>query len=307
MLQPAGATIPASPVARVTHLADGEVRGALLPGGQALLAVADMERDGDGSFGAWLIRLAPGATPQKLLDRCVHASRPLVLPDGRVLVQRGVAGPPPDAIATGELRTDALHVDLFDPESNSTRTVHSWTGYTTFLAGALSDEVFLYRVAHGHADLVAVNVETTAVRVLAAKIPAFARDFSVDANARRLVYTNRDSDGWLIEQLEIDTGTRSLIERVAGMWATPHVWPSGGVLVNDGSGAVVHGGRGVDRPFGAGFDVVSGVADDGSWAVLSHQRPGALPQPFALELASGKLFPVAVGDGLRAQVAGVLP
>ena len=40
--------------------------------------------------------------------------------------------------------------------------------------------MLLYRVAHQLADLVAVNIDSGALRVLAQPIPAHARDFSVD-------------------------------------------------------------------------------------------------------------------------------
>ena len=97
------------------------MRGALLPSGRRAVVVADMERRRDPSFGAWLVLVDPGHDNRVLAKGCAHASRPWVLPSGRVLVQRGVPGPEVDPASAqgGELRTDALSVDEVDPEERS--------------------------------------------------------------------------------------------------------------------------------------------------------------------------------------------
>src|SRR4051812_34808414 len=76
---------PASPRlpdggARIAHLRDGVVRGALVPGHGAVV-VADRTPTRDRSWGASLLRV-DGTTVTELCDRVDHASRPLVTADG---------------------------------------------------------------------------------------------------------------------------------------------------------------------------------------------------------------------------------
>ncbi|MBK7582205.1 MAG: hypothetical protein IPI67_18610 [Myxococcales bacterium] len=306
---PPGASSIGTPVARFEHAPDAEVRGAVLGNGSRVVAVADMERRTDVSFGAWLVRLEPEKSAVVLAKDVSHASRPLVLPSGRVLVQRGVPGPPPDpaAIEAGQLRTDALRIDEIDPETGNARTLHELAGYITFIAGLLDDEVLLYRVRFGHADLVAVSVTTGALRVIAPELVALARDFSVETSTRSLVYTNHDDDGWLVERIAIDSGVRSPVARAAGMWVTPHVWPRGGVLLNDGSGATVAGGPGPTRPLGPGFDELRAVSSDGRHVALIHQKPSDFSLPFAIDTESGKLTAIPAPPATRVDIAGFLP
>lgn len=296
-------------VATFTHVPDAEVRGALLPGAQRVLVVADMERRREPSFGAWLLAVEPGREPAVLAKGCYHASRPWVLPSGRVLVQRGESGAEPYAAQAknGELRTDSLRVDEIDAESGAARTLHDFQGYITHIAGLFDDEVLLYRVRHQLADLVAVNVESGAVRVIVAKLEAHARDFSVDRASRSLVLANRDDAGWLVERVALDSGARTEVARAAGMWVTPGVWPGGGVLLNDGRGAVTTSGRGPSRPLGPGFDEVRGFSADGRWVVLLHRIPSDFSQPFVTDAEGGNVQRVPAPSGTRVDVVGVLP
>jgi hypothetical protein len=268
-----------------------------------------MERRREPSFGAWLLAIQPGLDPVVLAKGCYHASRPLVLPSGRVLVQRGDSGPELDpALAeNGELRTDALRIDEVDPVSGTARTVHQFAGYIAHIAGSLDGEVFLYRVAHQSADLVAVHIASGAVRVLASPIPAQARDFTVDPSSRSLVYANRDDVGWLVERLALDSGARQPVARAGGMWVTPGVWPSGGVLLNDGRGAVVQAGRGPSRPLGPGFDELRAVSPDGRHVALLHRVPSGFSLPFVTSSDGGQVLRVPAPPDSRLEIAGFLP
>lgn len=299
-LQPIGASTPSAPVGHVPHVADGTVRGALL--GDGVVVVADAERRRDPSFGAWLYRLRPGAPAAKLVSGVVHAARPWVTAEGTVLVERGEAGPETD----GQLRTDSLTVDEIAPETGAARTVHVLSGYATHIAGVTGKEMLLYRVAWQHADLVAVRIDTGTLRPLLAEMPAFARDFSVDADGARVVFTNRDAQGWVVQAVPLAGGTASELVRVGGMWATPHAFPGGGVLLNDGRGATVVGGNSaLSRPLGPGFDELRAATDE--WAVLEHHVPSDFSTPFAVELKTGAVQPLAAPRGVRIDVAGVLP
>jgi hypothetical protein len=296
---------PPAPVASVSHVPDGEVRGATLPGGRFAL-VADSERRTDPSFGAWLLLATPGQPSQTLAKGCVHASRPVVTSKGTVLVQRGSAGPPPDP-AGAELRTDALEVSEVDPTNGSVRTVHAFSGYITHIAGVLDAEVYLYRVAHQWADVVGVDIASGALRVLAAPVEAKARDFTVDPASRSLVYANHDQNGWLVERLSLETGARQEIGRADGMWVTPGAWPGGGVLVNDGRGAEVRGGTGPSRPLGPGFDELRAVSADGAWVALLHRVPSALSTPFVARADGTEVLAVPAPPGARIDIAGFAP
>lgn len=296
-------------VARLEHRPAGEVHGVLLPTKHAVVAVADMEGSGDGTFGAWAMLLTPGTPVQKLADRCVHASRPLLLADGGVLLERGKPGPAPDAAAAqaGALRADSLELARLDPATAELTALHSFTGYALHLAGTLESEAFVYRVSHQHADLIALDTSTGSVRELADQIPPFARDFSVDPAQHALFYTNHDGTSWTVDRVDLVTGARTLVTRVGGMWATPHALPGGELLVNDGRGGTLLGGGPLDRPLGAGFDVVEAVSTDGHHAGLSHRRPGTLPEPYLVELQTGAVTALAVPRSARARVIGVQP
>lgn len=310
VLQPLGAASPATSAASFSHPPRAVVRGAVLPGTRSVVVVADMEQRRDPSWGAWLLRLTPGSAPRTLVDRVYHATRPLVLDDGRVFVERGRAGPPltPEQVKAGELRTDDLEIDEVDPSTGSARTVYSWQGYITYLAGALDNELLVYRVRFRHADLVAIDATSGSVRVLAPDIPAFARDFSVDKQKRTLLYTNHDSAGWVVERLDLQSGARTPVARSSRMALVPHVWPGAGVVLNPpgapGLTKVMGGGAAVTRPLGAGIDSVRVFNADDTWALVSHQVPGKLPQPFALDTTTGQIGNIAVASGKRADIAG---
>jgi len=293
----------APPVARIRHAADADARGVLLPNGDAAV-VADVRGGSDLSFAAALFVVRPPEV-KLVVEDCVHASRPFAMPNGKLLVQRGSRGsePPP----AGALRTDELRLDEVDPNDGSIRTLHSFAGYITFVAAVSTDEAFVYRVAMGHADLVAIALSNGAQRVLASPIVAQARDFSFDAKTHSLVYTNLDSSGWYVERLFTDSGARTEVARAGGMWVTPHVWPGGGVLLNDGRGAVVLGASGPERPFGEGFDELRALSPNQSHAALLHHVPSDFSLPFVVDVASGKAHPLPAPAGSRVDILGVAP
>ena len=294
-------------VGRVPHLPDAAARGAVV--GRTVWVVADNQGSGDDSFGAALFRVEAHSEPALLLERCVHAGRPWATPSGRLLVQRGEPGalPSPDAVRRGELRADALSIDDIDPTSGESRTLHAFRGYITYIAGVTAMEVVLYRVAYRHADLVAVDLESAAVRVLAPEIPAFARDFSVDTASQSVLFTNRDPAGWIVERVALSGGARDTVARVEGPWAKPAVWPRGGLLLNDSRGGEIRGGPGPRRALGPGFDSLFGVSPGGRWAALVHERPDAFSRPYWVELASSSVHPIPVPPGARVDIAGWAP
>jgi hypothetical protein len=302
------ATIPGStqtdvvsggePIATIRHAPHAEARGALLPDGRTLVAIVDLEQRRDLSWASSLVRIEPGQAPVVLVDRVAYASRPLVLADGRVVVQRGFAGAEP---AGGDaLRADEITLEAVDPWSGGATQLHGFVGYTAHVAGARAGEVIVYRVSYRHADLVAIDLHAKTLRMLA-EIPPFARDFSVDDTS--LVYANRDSAGWLVERLHLTTLARSVVARADAISVTPHVWRGGSVLVNDGQGVRALDGS-LSRPMGPGFDELRVLTP--AHAAFLHLVPGRLPVPFVVT-AGGSVSQVPAPPGARVDIAGVLP
>lgn len=295
---------------RFEHVAGAAVRGAVMPGAR-VVAVADTLPRRDLSFAASLFVLEPGRAARRLCDEVVHASRPIVGPDGRVFVVRGAAGTESDG---SRLRDDFLRVDEIDVETGVARTLHRFTGQLLHLAGWHDGALLVYRVAGDTGDLVAIDgaAPVSSVRTLLGDIPPFARDFSVDGVTGDLVFLDRDEAdprSWHVLRLELATGKlRSLIETDSvrvGPFASP-----GAVHYASAAGPLERvGGRGpapqspcaeVVTPGsapGGCADVLRLASADARWTAGLHHRPGALPRPFVLDVSTGRasLLPVVNG------------
>lgn len=299
-------------VATLRHLRGASVKGALLPGTETVVVVADMESRRDPSWGAALLRLEAGREPLLLADRVYTSTRPLVLDDGRVLVQRGRPGAEPtDA---DRLRVDEITIDAIDPASGEAQVLHAFSGYIAFLAGALDREAFVYRVGPESADIIAIDVDSGQTRPLAPSVLPFARDFSVDAEGRALVFTERDersSQVWVVDRIDLQTTARTRLVRGSRMALAPHAWPGGALAFNpDGEKGLTlllpTGRFQTLRPLGDGVDLVRGFSPDARFAALAHTRPGELPVPFVLSLPTGQSLPVSFPEEMRVDIAGVL-
>jgi len=274
IFQPVGAPDPVPPAATLRHAPGAIVRGQVLIGTRTVMVVADTLEQRDPSWAASLARLDAARPAAMLVDRVYHASRPLVTSAGRVFVLRGRPGsdPTPDEARRGELRTDELTIDEIDPFSGAARTVHSYAGYIAYLAGSLADEIFLYRVAFAHADIVAVDVNSGAVRVLAPSILPFARDFSADATSHALLFTNRDAsatDIWVAERLDLVSGALTPVATAPRWSLAPRV-----------------------------------SSADGQWSAVRDERPGDLPSFSAVRIATGSSLRIAAPHGTRIDLAG---
>lgn len=205
--QPVDSTELAAPVVRFTHAEGSPVLGSLLPSSRVVVATAVMK---DVSFGSVLLRLEEKKPARVLADGVVYGSRPHVSGEGRVFVSRGGAGG-----LTDQGRVDSLVIDEVDALTAKTRTVFSVQGFLTFIAGSLGRELFVYELTTSGARLVAVHVDTLAVRVLIADMAPLARDFVVDAPNKRLLFTQGTpfEDAWFVEQLELTTLKRNIVAR----------------------------------------------------------------------------------------------
>lgn len=294
-----------APVATFTHREGAAVRGAVVRGTEEVLAVADTLETRDLSFAASVFRLAPHRPPERLCDRVVHASRPLVTASGRVFVSRGRAGQEIE----GRYRVDDLTVDEIDPATGAARTVLSFAGYLTFLAGAHGAEIFVYRVGDGGADLVGVDPDSGALRRITELLP-FARDFSVDAQTGTIVMQERDEHdarAWVIERVDLTTGARTRLYRSSSASMAPFAWPGGGVGLSErGRGLSLLGGARplAAAPLGDGVDLVRAISADGAWVAALHTVAGRLPVPFAVDTRTGAAAALPAPSGVRIEIAG---
>lgn len=311
VLTRAGASAEPVPVARFDHAAGAAVKGVVLPGTSAVLAVADTVATRDLSFASSLFRVEPHRPASRLCDGLVYASRPLVTKAGRVFVSRGTAGPAPSAASTLDGREDALVIDEIDPGTGHARTVHSFAGYLAFLAGAHGREILVYRVGAAGADLVSVDADSGDVRVIAPSLLPFARDFSVDAERGAVVFQERDerdSRTWVVDRVDLASGARTRLAAARSMSLAPSVWPGGGVAYSpDGRSGLTLIGRKmkpIQAPTGEGIDQVQALSEDGAWVAALHTRPGQFPLAFAIESATGSTLALPAAAGAHVAVAG---
>ncbi len=306
--QPLGATTLAPIVARFAHVEGSSVAGALLPGTRVVVATATLVPTRDPSFASGLVRLEPGQPARLLASGLAVGARPLVTAEGRVFVARGVAGPMPED-GRGALRVDALSVVEVSPDTGRLRPVYEVRGYVTHLAGALGRELVIYEVRPAGARLLAVHVDTLAVRVLLADLAPLARDFVVDALRRRVLFTQGDpsTHAWHVAALDLSTGTLARLAEGPDVALLPAVLPGGAVAVSPGPGAglVVAGGARALPPQGEGYERLRAVHE--GVAIGLHERPSAFPAPFAVELSTGEAVRLLAAPDARLDVAGVLP
>lgn len=309
------ATDPA-PVATFRHLPGAVVRASAHPSGAAL-AVADTQPGRDASFNASLFKLTPGKRAVVLADRVVHASRPHVTEDGRLFVSRGRPG----TASPTAMRLDKLTIDQVDPNTGTTTPLHQYVGQLLFMAGSASGELFVYRIDDQGADLVAIDVSSGAVRSIAPKVLPFARDFSVDAPNRKLIFQQRhvsDSRRWVVTRMDLDTGATESLFESASYAMVPYAWPGGSVAFNDQPklGLAVRDAAGTSTragSLGTGVDVVldawvpkAGSAA-GAYVAGLHQNPGSLPEAFVAKASTGEMWRLPVPAGERATIAGFAP
>lgn len=301
IFQSPGAGAPAEGAATLRHLPWAVIRGRVLPGTRTALVVADTARRGDGSFGATLLRISPGAAPEVLADRVFHATRPLVTSTGRVFVERGIEGP---------ARVDRLSIDEVNPMTGEARPVHAFEGYTTHLVGALGDELLVYRVRYQHADLVAVHMDTGTTRKLRGELVPFARDFSVDEVTRVLRWTTLETatGDWVVVAMNADEGVETVIARAQRPSLAASAWPGGRWAFNPGGDRGLALSEGEDQrriaPLGPGADVVRAATGNGAWVALDHTRPSSLPAPFVMSQDGKRVLRIAVPEGMRSEILG---
>lgn len=297
-----------APVATFNHLPDATVRAAVVPGAEIVLATADTTLTRDPSFNASLFRLTPHAPPETLVDRVVHASRPLVTRAARIFVARGIAGNEVE----GQMRIDALAIDEVNASTGQTQSIHAANALFLHIVGEAGREIVLYRVFPDHADIVGVDPDSMAVRVIEKSIPPFARDFSIDAEGRTIVLQNRhetDARTWVVDRIDVATGKTQRLFASPSMTLAPSILPRGSVLFNPpGRGlSALEAPHHVAGPLGPGVDVVAASTPDEVFVAALHTQPSAFATPFLVETTTGAAIVLPAPNESRIALAGFFP
>lgn len=296
--QPLDAKELSAPAARFSHADGSSVLGSLIPRTRVVVASATMKSGGDLSFANVLLRLEAGQPARVLAEGLAYGSRPLVTAEGRVFVSRGVAGVEPST-ARESLRVDQLSVEEIDATTAARRVIFSTRGYVTFLAGALGRELVIYEVSPAGARLLAVHVDTLAVREVLPSMMALARDFVMDAPRSRVLFTQGEPFGarWFVEQVDLRTGERRRLADGPEVTLLPTVLADGRVLISHGAGEGLFAldGTRVVAPHGPGFERLVHPQ------VFLHEVPSDFPSVFT---SKGALI---TAPNSRLDVAGVTP
>ena len=190
------------------YIPGGAIKTARLASG-AVVAVAERGAGFDRSWASSLLVSDGQSAPRELVDQVFHASRPLPLPSGEVVVERGAAG----AVIPGRVRVDPLLLDAVDPRSGNIRRIYATSGFEAHLAALAGDEIIVYLVQPGIASLTAVDWHTGKARLIVASLPPFAHDFAIDGGA--LLVRNRDDEHRereTLERIDLRNGNRTRLE-----------------------------------------------------------------------------------------------
>ncbi len=268
-----------------------------------------------------------------LIDRVYHGTRPLLLDDGRAIVQRGTEGSEPseEDLAAGRMRVDHLTIEQVDLSGNQSKVLSRFDGYIAFIAGVLRHEVFVYRVGPDGADIIGVDADSGRERTIVRPLPPYARDFSVDAQGEALLFTEADPGHpgqWVAQRLSVAPPAPSattvspasklpvaaLLERLAtashpGM--APTAWIGRGIALNkDLAGLQISGGTSTatKAPFATGVDLVREffIARNDTWALAMHHVEGQLPEPVVIHTGTMNVQRIAAPAQALVDLAGVL-
>lgn len=302
--------------AMVPHLADGTVKGAVLPDHRSAVVIAETVPTRDRSWNSTLSVVKSDGQIRALVDRVYAGTRPFVTADGKVLVTRGVAGvePEPQKGFQQPLRIDAQTIEAVDPVSGESRVLWRGAGYLAFIAAVSDRDAFFYDVGPSASALRAIELRTGSVRTLASDL-GIARDFTLSADQRALVFTQHargTTDEWQVVKFPLGGGAPQVLAARPFMALFP-VSLKSGVAFNEGQvrGLSVltdtDASKRIDCPFGDGADQVLAASKDGAWMAGVHTEPGAFGRPFVLDARTSVMLPISVPASVRSDVLGVWP
>ncbi len=288
-------------LAALHHPSGAVVRGDTRSG--VVFVVSDEDGPGDRSWGAALYRVdgrVDGAGARRLVGGVGHARRPLASVDGWVYVERGTAGPDP---TDGRLRVDDVHLDAVDPATGAIRAVYTFKGYALHLAGEQSGSLIVYRVGPQRAEVISIDASSGAMKS-SVTVPPYARDFSVDDARRTMVFADRRSDAWTVEQLDLSTFALTTVSSDPDQQSSPLALVDGSIArtAPRRSGLSI-GGR-IISPLGAGFDAPLASTDDGAWLAVLHVPTAGFDETYALESATSRT--VKIGGAERIDAVGFM-
>jgi hypothetical protein len=333
IFQPIDSATPAPVIATFAHLPGTSVAGAVVPHTNKVLVIAGTETRRDPAFGASLLMMGEQEETKLVVDRVYQGTRPLILDDGRAIVQRGTEGSEPteEDLAAGRMRVDRLTIEQIGLSGNDSKVLSRFDGYIAFIAGALRNEIFVYRVGPDGADIIGIDADSGRERTIVRPLPPFARDFSIDAQNQALLFTNADPDHpgqWEVQRLSVappPPGTpivpptsRALVggrlERIAGAShpaIAPTAWVNRGIALNrtlTGLQVLAPQGAAPKVPFTAGTDVVRSffLSRNDTWALAVHYSEDRLPEPVVIQTSTMNVQKLAVPAGSVVDLAGVL-
>lgn len=308
-----GASAPVR-LGSVAHLVDASVHGALLPSGQAVVVADDAPRS-DRSWASALFLVEGGKPGVRIASDVAHAARPVVTEDGKVIVERGAAGPQETSGGKLRMRVDDISVDAIDPATGAATPLYTGSGYTAHVAGVLGGEVLVYRVGPQGADLVAIDRASRALRVVVPSWPALARDFSVDAtNGALVVQQTRVATATapqtnVLERIDVKTGARTELAQGVGRDLVPFALPSGAVLYTPaGSDRVAVAGASAPAPTPALPPASFFWASHATSAFVAGLvvQGGELPAPVVVDAKTGAVHAVPAPPDRRVEVVGIV-
>ena len=291
--------VRSSVLATIPHPPGAVVRGDAR--GERIVVVADDALATDRDWGATLYRVeAGGSGARAVLGGVGHASRPLVGDDGLVYVERGSSGPMPtdDQARAGHLRDDAISIAAVD-DAGSAKSVYSATGYALHLCGAVGNELVVYRVRFGGADLLAVDRRSGASR-LVTELPPYARDFTIDRSRVAVVFSNRDATDvhrWVVDRVDLATGQTTELHAENDSAPAPFALASGGfAFTAPGRRGLAFDGGDPVAPLGAGFDATQAESADGAWLLVAHVPMSGYDETVALHRRTTRVIRLTSRD-----------
>ncbi len=292
----------AEPFARLQVQADETFHAVALPGSTTIAVVRVPSLTRDLSFASTLSIVAPGQPERTLATNVVRASKPVLLGQ-RLFVERGVAG----VDAGDSFRVDTLTVTELALTSGRVRTVFETKGFWTHVAGVFEHELIVYVAGPEGARLIAVHVDTLAVRTLVPSMPALAHDFAVDAPQKSVLFTIAEPgvERWFVERVDLLTGRRERLAEGDSVALLPAVLPNG-IAYSPGAGQGLRwvGRDGVALPArGAGFERVRFAAE--GLLFVRHEVPGEVPSVYAVNAKDLRPVPLTLPAGVIVEVAGV--
>lgn len=153
-------------------------------------------------------------------------------------------------------------------------------------------------------------MDTGETRAIVARLPPFARDFSVDEESFSLVFQNRheaEPRKWTVTRIDLSNGAQAHLYESPDMNLVPFVFRGGEVAFNtpERRGLTLSNGDPAAEglPEG-GVDWVISTTANGRFAAGLHTRAGLFPAPFVLDTHARRAVLVTAPSGTRAAVLG---